>query len=282
MDDKYNESLHDANSHPWREEIAPLILIAEDDDGVRHMIELIVARAGYRVIAAPDGEKALRLCASYPVDLVLLDVKMPVVDGYAVCRELRKCTHIPIVMLTAMSHTEDKINGIKVGADSYLTKPFSARELGARMAALLRRINQTQRRRTDHLLARGDITLDGDNHQAILHEQRINLTPNEYRLLRHLMRCPDRPIATEELLRAVWNYQACDDANLVRVTVRRLRRKIEKNPSEPCYLKTVYGIGYQFCANGGNWAEQLLTRQALHRRIYSTPQLMQTVAPARL
>jgi DNA-binding response OmpR family regulator len=224
------------------------ILVAEDDDHLRKMLLLTLQREGYKVTAVNNGQAALEAFAAEPADLVILDINMPVMDGYTACAELRKRTDVPIIMLTARSRTDDVVTGYGLGADNYMTKPFELKELRARIQAILRRVrNVEHRKRSVNLLAFGDISLDKETHLVNIRGREVNLTPGEYRLLEYMMQNPDRLLSKEELLQQVWEYQSNEDMNFVRVTVRRLRSKIEEDAAEPRYLKTVHGTGYQFC-----------------------------------
>lgn len=222
------------------------ILVVEDDDALRKLLLLTLKLDGYQVIAACDGREALTSFGENQVDCVLLDVNIPYMDGLEVCTELRKKTDVPIIIITANSRTDDVITGMELGADHYMTKPFVLQELRARIRATLRRINHRAQIKASHILTYGEITLDEELQQVTVRGEVVNLTPNEYRMLSYLMHHPDKPISKEEFLRAVWEYHPHEDLSFVRVTMRRLRSKIEKEPSEPEYLKTVHGLGYQF------------------------------------
>lgn len=222
------------------------ILVAEDDDSLRKLLALTLKLDGYHVVLAQDGREALNAFDMHAIDFVLLDVNMPIIDGLEVCSELRKRTDVPIIMITANTRTDEVVTGIELGADHYMTKPFILHELRARIRATLRRV----RLQTDHqvgkLIAHGDIVLNEELQQVTVRDEAINLTPNEYRMLSYLMHNPDKPVSKAEFLRAVWNYHPHEDVSFVRVTMRRLRSKVEKDPSNPQYLKTVHGLGYQF------------------------------------
>lgn len=222
------------------------ILVVEDDDALRKLLLLTLKLDGYQVITASDGREALTIFGENRIDCVLLDVNMPYVDGLEVCTELRKRTDVPIIIITANSRTDDVITGMELGADHYMTKPFVLQELRARIRATLRRVNHDGQTKATHVLTYGDITLNEELQQVMVRGEVVNLTPNEYRMLSYLMHHPDKPISKEEFLRAVWEYHPHDDLSFVRVTMRRLRSKVEKEPSEPEYLKTVHGLGYQF------------------------------------
>lgn len=233
------------------------VLVVEDDEALRRLLIMTLKRDGFQVIAAENGKQALEMFASHSIDLVLLDVNMPVMNGYAVCMELRKQTHVPIIFITAKSRTDDLVTGIELGADNYVTKPFTIQELRARIKAMLQRIKPANKSKPEHIVTIGDISLDEKTLQVTLRGQPINLTPNEFRLLNHLMRNPDKLITKDEFLANVWDYEPCDDVNFMRVTVRRLRSKIEEAPSKPRYLKTVHGLGYQFCSTPASTAAAL-------------------------
>lgn len=222
------------------------ILVVEDDDALRKLLLLTLKLDGYQVITANDGREALTVFGQHDIDCVLLDVNMPFVDGLEVCTELRKRTDVPIIMITANSRTDDVVTGIELGADHYMTKPFVLQELRARIRAILRRTNHEQRNKASHILSYGDITLNEELQQVTVRGEVVSLTPNEYRMLNYLMHHPDKPVSKEEFLRAVWDYHPHEDLGFVRVTMRRLRSKVEKEPAAPQYLKTVHGLGYQF------------------------------------
>jgi DNA-binding response OmpR family regulator len=222
------------------------ILIAEDDDSLRQLLNIALKRDGYKVVAVQDGKEALSAFADHAIDLVLLDINMPIIDGYEVCMELRKRTDVPIIMITAKSRTDEVVTGFQLGADYYMTKPFSMQELRARIQAMLRRVTSESQRKAAAIITFDNISLDEENRQVIVRGEVVKLTPNEFRVLSYLMRNPDKRITKEEFLSAVWDYQSMEDTNFVRVTIRRLRSKIELDPSEPRYLKTIHGEGYLF------------------------------------
>lgn len=236
------------------------ILVVEDDDALRKLLLLTLKLDGYQVITARDGREALTLFGENPIDCVLLDVNMPYVDGLEVCTELRKKTDVPIIIITANSRTDDVITGMELGADHYMTKPFVLQELRARIRATLRRVNHGGQTKASHVLTYGEITLNEELQQVVVRGEVVSLTPNEYRMLSYLMRHPDKPISKEEFLRAVWEYHPHEDLSFVRVTMRRLRSKVEKEPSDPQYLKTVHGLGYQFSTQSATTAPPVTTR----------------------
>ena len=222
------------------------ILIVEDDESLRKLLTITLKLDGYQVLAACDGREALAVFQQNQVDCVLLDVNMPLLDGLEVCSELRKSNDVPIVILTANSRTDDVITAMELGADHYMTKPFDLQELRARIRAILRRANQQMRNPRPSIISYGAITVNETLQQVMVNGEVITLTPNEYRMLTYLMLHPDQPVSKEEFLRVVWEYCPHEDLTVVRVTMRRLRSKVEKDPSNPQYLKTVHGAGYQF------------------------------------
>ena len=222
------------------------ILIAEDDAVMRNVIKVSLERNGFRVEAVGDGMAALRSFGEGQYDLVILDIRMPEMDGYELCRQLRKRTTVPIIIVTSESDIDDVVNGYELGADIYVTKPFRPNELVLRVEALLRRVEVGKQQNDEDRLLAGTIVVNRTTHQVLVDNTEIELTPNEYSMLCYFMEHPNVPISKDELLREVWGYTEEDDANLLRVTVRRLRAKIEPVPSDPTYLQTVRGIGYVF------------------------------------
>ena len=221
------------------------ILVAEDEATTRLQIQRGLVLDGYDVDMVSDGAEALNIYREGIYDLIILDINMPEMDGYAVCSELRKRTDVPIIIVTANSQTDEVVEGYKLGADIYVTKPFSPKELSARIGALLARIEK-QQTLAENILTAGDISLNEDTHEVFVQDELVNLSPNEYSLLRFFLANPNVPVSNEALLETIWGYGCDEDANLVRVTIRRLRSKIERNPSAPAYLQTVRGVGYKF------------------------------------
>lgn len=222
------------------------ILVAEDDVVMRNIIKAGLEKNGFVVHTVGDGGAALRQFSEHPCDLVILDIRMPQMDGYEVCRQLRKRTTVPIIIVTTESHIDDVVSGYELGADIYVTKPFSVHELVLRAQALLRRMEVGRKQDASNFLFAGNIVVDRTAHQVTIDGEDVELTPNEYSMLCFFMEHPNHPIEKDELLREVWGYTEEDDANLLRVTVRRLRAKIEPAPSDPTYLRTVRGTGYIF------------------------------------
>lgn len=223
------------------------VLIVDDDPPSLKMIAFLLQEEGYTVLTAEDGQKALDLIDREPLDLVILDVMMPRVDGLEVCRRVRRHLNIPIIILSAKGETSDRVLGLEIGADDYLAKPFEPSELLARVKALMRRVEAFSRPAAQETLTVGDITLDALSNQAILAGGRsVSLTPIEFRLLYTLMRNAGRTLTHDMLLNAVWGYDYAGDSNQVAVYIRRLRAKIEEDPDNPKRLTTVRGLGYRF------------------------------------
>lgn len=237
----------ESDKMPGTDPVIIRILVAEDDDSLRKLLILTLKLDGYQVITARNGQEALTAFDNNAIDFVLLDINMPLMDGLEVCSELRKRTDVPIIIITANSRTDDVIAGIELGADHYLTKPFVLHELRARIRATLRRVRYQSGRKPSNFITYGEITLNEELQQVKVRGEAISLTPNEFRMLSYLMHHPDKPVSKKEFLCAVWHYHPHDDTSFVRVTMRRLRSKVEADPAQPQYLKTVHGLGYQFC-----------------------------------
>ncbi len=224
------------------------ILLVEDDESLRHLFTVTLKRQGYNVIPVSNGMEALQAFAVTPIDLIVLDVQLPILDGFTVCVELRKRSSAPIVMVSANKSTDALITAIKLGADSYLPKPFTPMELLARVHAMIRRVEINRAAQRGNVLLFGDISLNETTREVNVGGELVNLTPNEYRLLHYLMQHPDSTITNEELMNHVWNCEYLNDLNFVRVTMSRLRTKIE-GKREDRYLKTIHGRGYMLCSS---------------------------------
>lgn len=223
---------------------AKTILIVEDEPPIADILRFNLEREGYRVWIAHDGDEALSSYARIQPDLVILDLMLPGRDGLDVCRELRRTSRVPILMLTARESEADKVLGLELGADDYVTKPFSPRELLARVRAILRRAQPAPA--TDAVLRLGDVLIDANSHRVERAGQLIDLTPREFDLLWHLARHHGRVFSREALCQEVWGYDYFGDARVVDVTIRRLREKLEPDPSQPQYVRTRRGVGYYF------------------------------------
>ena len=226
------------------------ILIVEDEVTLRETLRYNFERAGYRVVTAADGQQALVLAAGERPDAIILDVMLPKLDGFDVCRALRRDSTVPILMLTARDEEIDKIVGLELGADDYLTKPFSVRELLARVKAMLRRVEmlQTSAPLAARVLRADDLRVNLDEHRALRGDQVLRLRPKEFDLLVFLMQQPGRAFTREQLLAEVWGYDFAGDSRTVDVHVRWLREKIEVDPGRPVLIETVRGVGYRFRA----------------------------------
>jgi DNA-binding response OmpR family regulator len=220
------------------------ILIIEDELPMRRGLEDCLGAEGYRVLSAADGESGLQRALAEQPDLILLDIMMPKLDGFAVAAELRRLGRAtPILMLTAKGQIEDRVNGLDAGADDYLVKPFSIEELLARVRALLRRTQKNGVAATK--LEFGDIVVDLARQTAMRGKRELHLTPKEFAMLRLLSATPGEPVSRERFLDVVWGYAAFPTTRTVDNHIASLRRKLEKNPDEPRWLKTVHGVGYK-------------------------------------
>jgi DNA-binding response OmpR family regulator len=225
----------------------PRVLVIDDDPTLAEVVERYLEREGFTVEVRADGEQGLDRALSWLPDLVVLDLMLPGLDGLEVCRRLRDVAPIPVVMLTARASEDDRVAGLELGADDYLPKPFSPRELTARVKAVLRRANSSVAATTaaPAVLRAGDLQLDPVAHEVRREGEPLALTTKEFDLLAHFLRHPNRAFRREELLEAVWGWTYGDTAT-VTVHVRRLREKVELDPSDPRHLRTVWGVGYRF------------------------------------
>ena len=216
------------------------LLLVEDDSRIRRALVLGLTDEGYDVIEAGSGESALQLLGREPFDVVLLDVMLPGMDGFSVCRAVRSSGDLPIIMITARSGSEDVIRGLEAGADDYVSKPVIASELAARVRALLRRARPEK-----HVLVAGDVEIDSDRGLVTRSGAEVHLTLTELRLLTELATAAGSVVTREQLLERVWGYDYFGDTRLLDVHVRRLRRKVEDDPSDPRLVLTVRGVGYR-------------------------------------
>ncbi len=223
------------------------ILVADDEKMMLQLLSMSLQRLGYHVVTAENGLEAVELFDRHHFDLVLLDVLMPGMDGFTACAEIRKRSDIPVVMLTALSRPDDIVRGLEIGADNYIVKPFTFKEVEAKLRAILRRTNFQNNQYVFQIIERGDIRLNSEVHQVTVGGVAVELTGTEFQLLHFLMTHADQTVSKEELLEAVWGYDSTDGSNLVEVAISRLRKKIEKDPARPDRLLTVRGIGYRFC-----------------------------------
>jgi DNA-binding response OmpR family regulator len=221
------------------------ILIVEDDRHIASLVAMYLDREGFATRIAPDGREALASARQLPPCLVILDLMLPVIDGWEVCRALRRHSDVPILMLTARDDEIDRVSGLTLGADDYVVKPFSPRELVARVKAILRRARPHPAGEQERLV-HGALVLDIEQHKVTLDEQRLTLTPSEYTLLLALMRRPGRVFTRQELLDSLYLDGDAVVDRVIDVHIGKLRHKIESNPAEPLYILTVRGVGYQF------------------------------------
>ena len=226
--------------------MASTVLIVEDDPNTLEIVDLYLRRDGHKVLMTPDGLEGLRLAREAHPDLVVLDLMLPGMDGMEVCRILREESEVPIVMLTARVEEEDRLAGLDMGADDYLTKPFSPRELAARVRAVLRRTARDAMERGPAELAQDDIKVDLHHHAVYIKRAQVILTPTEFRLLVLLMREPGRIFTREQIIDRVFGYDFDGFDRTVDAHVSNLRRKLELDPDKPRYINTVYGVGYRF------------------------------------
>lgn len=224
------------------------ILVVDDERLMRELMAMSLRRLGYSVEAVADGRTALALLENEYFDLVMLDVVMPEMDGFTLLTELRSFSDVPVIMLTAMNRQEDVVRGFELGADNYIVKPFNFKEVEARIQAVLRRAIHLLGGAAFNVATYGDLHIYNVEHRAKLAGQPLNLTPTEFALLAFLAKRGERPTTKEELLQEVWGYSGTDNLNLVELAVRRLRTKIEADPSHPTRVLTVRGIGYKYVA----------------------------------
>lgn len=220
------------------------ILVVDDDPTVAEVVARYLARDGHQVDCVADGLAALRIAAERTPDLVILDLMLPGIDGLEVCRRLRERWPVPVVMLTALGEETDRLVGLETGADDYVTKPFSPRELTLRVRSVLRRARGALAR-TYGTITDGDLRVDAAAHEVALRGREVALTAREFDLLAYLLRHPRQAFTRENLLKAVWGWEF-GDYSTVTVHVRRLREKIEDDPTEPRRIVTVWGVGYRY------------------------------------
>ena len=222
------------------------ILVVDDDAKTVELVKLYLNRDGYKVLTAYDGIEALRLARESRPDLIVLDLMLPGLDGLQVCRTLRGESDVPIIMLTARTAEQDRLIGLDLGADDYVTKPFSPKELAARVRAVLRRLPEEALQRGPAEITHSELTVSFLTHEASLAGKPLNLTPIEFRLLGVLMREPEKVFSRAELIDKVFGYDFEGFDRTVDVHIRNLRRKLGADPDHPRYIKTVYGAGYRF------------------------------------
>lgn len=221
------------------------ILIVDDDVNICELLRLYLEKDGFNTVVAHDGGEALHLAQINNPDLILLDIMMPVLDGWQVCREIRKNSNVPIIMLTAKGETFDKVLGLELGADDYITKPFDTKEIVARIKAVLRRIGDNSKSDNIREVRYENLRINITNYELEVNGEQIDTPPKELELIYHLASNPNRVYTRDQLLDEVWGFDYYGDSRTVDVHVKRLREKLE-NISEKWSLKTVWGVGYKF------------------------------------
>lgn len=225
------------------------ILIVDDEKPIADIVSFNLKKEGFEVIIAHDGQEAINKTLTDSPDLVLLDIMLPEKDGFQVLKEIRQQLDIPVLMLTAKEEEEDKVKGLELGADDYITKPFGMKELVARVKANLRRVDYLSNTSNNEFLVSGDLVIDLNKYEVMKNGQVIELTLREYELLKFLAKKPEQVYTREKLLEEVWDYEYYGDIRTVDVTVRRLREKIEDESGEYKYILTKRGVGYYFRRN---------------------------------
>lgn len=226
------------------------VLIVDDEPSIVKLVQYNLEKNGYQAVIATDGEQALEKVKQEQPDLLILDLMLPKIDGLEVCRQVRNNNrHLPILMLTAKTEELDKVLGLELGADDYITKPFSPRELVARVKAVFRRMEAIRAEgesEESQLLNIGELTIDTEGYEVRRDNEAVDLTPKEFELLVYLARNRGRVLSRDQLLNAVWDYDYIGDSRIVDVHVSHLRDKLEQDTRKPVYIRTVRGIGYKF------------------------------------
>ncbi|KOP80757.1 DeoR faimly transcriptional regulator [Lysinibacillus sp. FJAT-14745] len=223
------------------------ILIVDDEKEIRNLIAIYLKNEGYDILEASDGEEGLNLLKKHKVHLIVLDIMMPNVDGIEMCMKVREIAEMPIIMLSAKTQDMDKITGLTLGADDYVTKPFNPLELIARIKSQLRRyikMNQLERMNENEIEI-GDLRINTDTHEVIVNNVKVKLTPREFSILELLARNKGIVMSAEQIYEKVWKEEAIQSENTVMVHIRKIRERIETNPRNPQYIKTVWGVGYK-------------------------------------
>jgi two-component system response regulator ResD len=222
------------------------ILVVDDEPNIREVVGLYLRRDGHDVVSAGDGEQALRVFGEREPDLVVLDLMLPRISGLEVCRRMRAQRRVPLIMLTARGEEEERVAGLSLGADDYVVKPFSPRELAARVAAVLRRAEEPPRRENLAALSFEGLRIDPNAREVLAQGGPVALTAREFDLLYEMASNPGRVYTRDQLMETVWGYTFSADTSTVTVHVRRLREKVETDPANPRHLQTVWGVGYKF------------------------------------
>ncbi len=227
------------------------VLVVDDEEAIAEAVRARLQSEGYEVAVAGDGREAIALCSSVHPDLVVLDLMLPGMDGLEVCREIQRERWIPVLMLTARTEEADKVAGFAVGADDYLTKPFSLRELVVRVRAILRRVERITSPPTDEPIERAGLSIDPARRTVTLDGSDVQLTPLEFEILLTLARTPGVVFTREQLMDKVWGYQDYAGGRVVDSHVARIRRKLREDGAEPRFIRTVHGVGYAFQERAG-------------------------------
>lgn len=227
-------------------ELKQKILIVDDEESIVTLLKYNIDQAGYETVVAYSGTEALEKASNASFDMIVLDVMLPGMDGMEVCKQLRqKHIETPILMLTAKDDEFDKVLGLELGADDYLTKPFSPREVVARIKAILRRIGRESNEGPSTIIRVADLSIYPEQYEATIKDQSLTFTPKEFELLLYLAQNIGRVLSRDQLLSAVWNYDFAGDTRIVDVHISHLREKIEPDTKKPSYIKTIRGLGYK-------------------------------------
>ena len=222
------------------------VLVVDDEPRLVDVVRMNLEVEGYRVVAAASGMEALERLKQDLPDLVILDVMMPEMDGYETLRQIRDVSNVPVIMLTVRQDEQDRIRGLEIGADDYLGKPYSPRELQSRIKAVLRRTFTPSPARKTAIVVDDDLTIDFDRHKVWVRSEEVTLRPTEYRLLYHLVNNAGRLMTHETLLSKVWGHEYRDESHYLRLYITYLRQKLERDPAHPKYILTERGVGYRF------------------------------------
>lgn len=229
--------------------MSKVILIADDDPRIRSVVRLYLEAEDFQVIEVENGEAAIKQLSETKIDLIILDLMMPVIDGWTACKHIRKNTEVPVIMLTAKGEENDRILGLELGADDYIVKPFSPRELVARVKAVLRRAESKQSDTYTYKFP--GLTINAVTRQVEVNDREVKLTLKEFDLLHLLVQAPGRVYTRNELLEQVWGFDYCGDTRTVDTHINRLRYKIEEQGGDSSFIKTVRGVGYKFLPEDG-------------------------------
>lgn len=228
------------------------VLMVDDDWKLRNLLRIYLSKEGFDTVEAADGDEAMMKIKNQSFDLVILDVMMPNMDGWQVCQSIRKTQSVPILMLTALGETKEKVQGLELGADDYLTKPFDPEELIARIHALIRRASSTSSEQTNNdVMNFPALTIDRDGRQVFVHDQSIDLTPKEFDLFATLAKNKGRVLSREQLIEQIWGYDFEGDARVVDIHVKNIREKLKRSGLAYNPILTSWGVGYKFEAEVG-------------------------------